>query len=49
VEKLLVGLVARTDSRGLAVGALNILVESGNISEFTALDHIDDWKERNYR
>lgn len=49
VEILLISFVNRTDSRGLAVGALNILVECGNISEFTALNHIDDWKERNYR
>jgi len=26
---------------------LNVLVETGNISEFEALDRIDDWKERN--
>ena len=49
LEKILFALVSKTDSRGLAVGALNVLVESGNISEFTALDHIDDWKERHYR
>lgn len=49
MEELLLRFVNRTDSRGLAVGALNVLVESGNISEFTALDQIDAWKERNYR
>ena len=49
MEKLLLRLVLKTDSRGLAVGALNVLVESGNISDFEAADHIDDWKQRNYR
>lgn len=48
VEALLLAFAERTDSRGLAVGALNTLVESGNICELTALDHIDDWKDRNY-
>lgn len=48
LENILFALVLKTDSRGVAVGALNVLVESGNISEFTALDHIDDWKERHY-
>ncbi len=48
IEEKLLKFVLRTDSRGLAVGALNILVEAGNICEVTALDHIDDWKERNY-
>jgi len=49
MEELLLRLVGKTDSRGLAAGALNVLVESGNISEFLALDYIDDWKQRNYR
>jgi len=48
IEALLLAFVERTDSRGLAVGALNVLVESGNIGEFTALDRIDEWKDRNY-
>lgn len=48
VEEKLLKFVLKTDSRGLAVGALNILVEAGNICEFTALEHIDEWKERNY-
>ncbi len=48
VEELLIDFVGKTDSRSEAVGALNILVESGNISEFTALDYISEWKERNY-
>ena len=48
VEKLLIDFAEKTDSRSKAVGALNILVEAGNISEFVALDYIDDWKERNY-
>lgn len=48
VERLLLDFVERTDSRGLAAGALNVLVESGSISELTALDRIDDWKDRNW-
>jgi hypothetical protein len=34
-------------SRSIAFGALNFLVETGAISEFQALDRIDEWKERN--
>lgn len=48
VMQLLFGVVEKTKSRGIASGALNTLVESGDISEFEALDRIDDWKERNY-
>ena len=47
IEELLIDFVEKTDSRSKAVGALNILVESGNISEFAALDYIAEWKERN--
>ncbi len=31
-------------SRGLVVGALNILVEAGSISDYEASERIDDWK-----
>jgi len=47
MEDVLLRVVDKTDSRGLAAGALNVLVQAGNISEFEALDRIDDWKERN--
>lgn len=39
---------AKTTSRGIAVAALNVLVELGVISEFEALDRIDRWKARHY-
>jgi hypothetical protein len=48
IEELLLRVVQKTDSRGIATGALSVLVEAGNISEFEALDRIDDWKERNH-
>lgn len=48
LRTILLKLVKKTDSRSIAVGALNVLVESGNIGELEALEHIDDWKERNY-
>ena len=35
----------RTDSRSLAVGALNVLVETNCISDLEALSRIDDWKD----
>lgn len=35
----------RTDSRSLAVGALNVLVETNCIGELQALSRIDDWKD----
>jgi hypothetical protein len=38
-----------TDRRSTATGALNVLVETGEISDLQALDRIDDWKERHYR
>jgi len=46
VESLL-GVAERTRSRSIAFGALNLLVETGAISEFQALDRMDEWKERN--
>lgn len=47
VMQLLFGVVEKTKSRGIAAGALNVLVESGDINELEALDRMDDWKERN--
>jgi len=43
VNELLAG-AERTDSRSLAVGALNVLVETNCISDLEALSRIDDWK-----
>lgn len=37
------------DSRSTATGALNGLVETGEISDREALDRLDDWKEKHYR
>lgn len=45
LEKELKAFVSRTTSRSLAVGALDILINAGCISEFEALDRIDTWKE----
>jgi hypothetical protein len=42
----LLALAEQTDSRSTAFGALNALVETGKISEFQALDRLDDWKSR---
>ena len=36
---------ARAPLRSLAVGALDVLVEADIISEFTAMDQINEWKE----
>ena len=38
----------RTKRRGLAAGALNVLVETGTISEFEACDRIDEWKTEHW-
>jgi len=46
IKKILNDIVDHTDNRGVAVGALNIQVETGEISEFQALSKIDDWKEK---
>ncbi len=46
VEALLLAFAKRTDSHGLAVGALDVLVQAGNVDELDALDRMDDWKER---
>lgn len=48
LQSLLLDVAKRTDRRGVASGALSVLVDAGEISEFEALDRIDDWKDRNY-
>jgi hypothetical protein len=45
IEELL-SLAEATDSRSTAFNALNTLVETGVISEFEALDRMDDWKDK---
>jgi hypothetical protein len=42
----LLSLAERTNSRSTAAQALNALVETNTISEFEALDRMDDWKSR---
>jgi hypothetical protein len=48
VVEELEALVDRTDSRWIALGALNVLVDTKVISELIALGRMDDWKERLY-
>ena len=45
IEELL-SLAEATDSRSIAFNALNALVETGVISEFEALDRMDNWKDK---
>jgi len=45
IEELL-SLVESTNSRSTAYGALNALVETGAISEFEAMDRMDNWKSK---
>ncbi len=40
-------IVEQTKSRSIAVGALDIQVQAGEISEFGALSRIDNWEEKN--
>lgn len=49
-EELVDGLLRvadRTKSHSIAFGALDLLVDTGAISELGALDRMDEWKERN--
>ncbi len=45
MEKEIKAFAKRTNRRSLAVGALNVLVETNCISDLEALSRIDDWKE----
>lgn len=47
IAPLLLGVLEKTKSRGIAAGALNGFVESGDMHEFEALDRMVDWRERN--
>lgn len=48
LEKALLSFSKRATRRGLAVGALNVLVETGVIGELEACDRIDDWKTEHW-
>ena len=48
VIDLLDKIILATKERSVAVSALNIQVETGNISELEALSRIGEWKDRNY-
>jgi hypothetical protein len=47
MEQLLLGVVEKTKVRGIAGGALNVLIEANLIGEFGAMDRMDEWKVRN--
>jgi hypothetical protein len=49
IHTALLTVAKTTDSRSTATGALNVLVETGEISDLEALDRLDDWKEEHYR
>ena len=49
IHTALLTVAETTDSRSTATGALNVLVETGEISDLQALDRLDDWKDRHYR
>ncbi len=48
LETALLGFTKRTKRRGLATAALNVLVETGAISDMEACDRIDDWKTEHW-
>ena len=41
--------VPRIPDLATATGALNVLVETGEISDMEALDRLDDWKDKHNR
>lgn len=47
VSRILDKILLQTKDRSVAVGALDLQVKTGNISEFEALSRIDEWKEKN--
>ena len=48
LENALLAYSKRATRRGLAAGALNVLVKTGAIDEFEACDRIDDWKNEHW-
>jgi len=49
IRNALLTVAETTDSRSTATGALNVLVETGEISDMEALDRLDDWKDKHNR
>jgi len=49
IHTALLTVAKTTDSRSTATGALNVLVETGEISDLEALDRLEDWKNNHYR
>ena len=47
IIEILDKIIIQTKDRSVAVGALDLQVKTGNISEFEALSRIDEWKEKN--
>ncbi len=48
LENALLAYSKRATRRGLAAGALSVLVETGAIGEMEACDRMDDWKAENW-
>ena len=48
IIEILDRIIVQTKDRSVAVGSLDLLVKTGNISEFEALSRIDEWKEKNH-
>jgi hypothetical protein len=48
LQAALLRFAKRAKRRGLAVGALNVLVETGTIGELDACDRIDEWKAEHW-
>lgn len=49
IHTALLSVAEMTDRRSTATGALNVLVETGEISDMEALDRLDDWKDKHNR
>jgi hypothetical protein len=49
IHTALLTVAETTDSRSTATGALNVLVETGEISDMEALSRLDNWKDKHYR
>ena len=47
IIEILDKIIIQTKDRSVAVGALDLLVKTGNIGELEALSRIDEWKEKN--
>ena len=47
IIEILNKIIIQTKDRSVALGALDLLVKTGNIDELEALSRIDEWKEKN--